>query len=595
MSGYESTEIEFKSAKGGFPGSFWETYSAFANTQGGIIVLGVKEKDGKFSIGNLSENQIFQHKKTLWDGLNNRSVCSCNILQNNDVQEGEYNGAYVLVINIPRASRNQIPIYIKNMPDKVYKRNHEGDYLCSPDEIRRMYADADTDNPRDSRILSEFTIEDDIDTESLKQYRRLMSANSPSHPWLLLDDKEFLKKLGGYRTDRREKKEGLTLAGMLMFGKIDSIIDQYCCPSYFPDYREYLSTDPNSRWTNRICPDGTWEANLFQFYIRVYNKLSMALPKPFTLKNGQRIDESPTHIALREAFINTLVHCDYSINSSIIIEQHKDYLRFSNPGSLLISISQYYQGGESVCRNKAIQQMFMRLGAAEKAGSGADKILQGWKEANYRSPQLEESRLPEKVILTLPLVNLLSEDILTFLKHNYGKKFNELNHDELITLATCYSEGEITNYRLQIAIDKHSADITKLLKELCDDNLLISYGVGRGTKYIINEDYLHSDTNNTSNSTRNNTSNNSTSSNTKNNTSKTSKKKTRKSSDKLRKDILDACTDYISLEEIAKKVERSISHLKSQIIPQMLIDNLLERQFPDVPRHPHQKYRAIKK
>ncbi len=113
MSGYESTEIEFKSAKGGFPGSFWETYSAFANTQGGIIVLGVKEKDGKFSIDNLSENQIFQHKKTLCDGLNNRSVCSCNILQNNDVQEGEYNGAYVLVINIPRASRNQIPIYIK--------------------------------------------------------------------------------------------------------------------------------------------------------------------------------------------------------------------------------------------------------------------------------------------------------------------------------------------------------------------------------------------------------------------------------------------------------------------------------------------------
>lgn len=44
----ESSEIEFKSAAGGFPGSFWETYSSFANTEGGTIVLGIKEKTINF-------------------------------------------------------------------------------------------------------------------------------------------------------------------------------------------------------------------------------------------------------------------------------------------------------------------------------------------------------------------------------------------------------------------------------------------------------------------------------------------------------------------------------------------------------------------
>lgn len=583
MEGYESTDIEFKSAKGGFPGSLWETYSAFANTQGGVIVLGVKEKDGRFMIDNLSVDQIQRYKSDLWNGLNNKSICSTNILKDGDVQDGEYNGSYVLVINVPRAQRTQIPIYIKNNPDNVFKRNHEGDYQCTPDNVRRMYADADVEHTRDSRILPEFTIEEDIDNESLQQYKRIVSAHSPSHPWLSLSDKELLKKLGGYRADKREKKEGLTIAGLLMFGKIDSITDQYCCPNYFPDYREYFSSDPHARWTNRVYADGTWEANLFQFYLKVYNKLAAALPKPFALSNGIRVEETSAHVALREAFINALVHCDYSINASLVVEQHKDYIKFSNPGSLLITMDQFYHGGESVCRNKYLQQMFTLMGAAEKAGSGADKILLGWKEADYRSPELKERTQPDKVELTLPLVNLLSKDILNFLKNNYGDAFSGLTHDELMTLATCYSEGEVSNYRLQVIIDQHSADITKLLKKLCDNGFLVSYGFGRGTSYQINRDYLHmSHSNNDSNVDSNVDSNNDDS------------KTQRKVSDKLIKAVIAACEDFSSVEEIAIRVGRSISHLKNRVLPKMFDENLLERQFPDVLKHPHQKYRAKK-
>ena len=52
----ECDDLELKSAAGGFPRSFYDTYSAFANSDGGTIVLGVQEKRGKFCIDNLSDN-----------------------------------------------------------------------------------------------------------------------------------------------------------------------------------------------------------------------------------------------------------------------------------------------------------------------------------------------------------------------------------------------------------------------------------------------------------------------------------------------------------------------------------------------------------
>ena len=432
-----------------------------------------------------------------------------------------------------------------------------------------MFADADiSENPRDYKILPEFTIERDIDKVTLEQYRRLVATKSPDHPWLLLDDKNFLMKLNGYREDRRDNIAGLTLAGLLMFGKTESIIDAYACPQYFPDYREYFSPNPDDRWTDRVCPDGTWEANLFQFYYRTYPKLAAALPKPFALKDGVREDETPTHIALREAFINTLVHCDYSVDSNITIELHKDRFVFSNPGTLLLSITKYYQGGNSVCRNKALQNMFMLIGSAEKAGSGADKIIQGWKKANYRNPRIEETTHPDKVVLTLPLVSLLSEEVTEYLKSLFGEDITSISHNKLMALATCCSEGEITNYRLQLVLDKHSADITKLLKELCDSNYLISFGIGRGTKYKINVEYS------------------------KVASKVASKIAVRLSKDALYKRIIEVCSVYTSLENIATNVNKNPSYLKNKIIPRMVEQGLLAREFPENPKHPHQRYLA---
>ena len=51
---------------------------------------------------------------------------------------------------------------------------------------------------------------------------------------------------------------GIDAGGLLMFGKDQAIRDPNGAPNYFVDYREKL--DPELRWTDRIYPDGTWEA-----------------------------------------------------------------------------------------------------------------------------------------------------------------------------------------------------------------------------------------------------------------------------------------------------------------------------------------------
>lgn len=77
----EADDLEFKSAAGGFPGNFWDTYSAFANTDGGTIIFGVVEKHGQFFLDSLTDEQIEKYKKDFWNNVNNRSTVNFNLMK----------------------------------------------------------------------------------------------------------------------------------------------------------------------------------------------------------------------------------------------------------------------------------------------------------------------------------------------------------------------------------------------------------------------------------------------------------------------------------------------------------------------------------
>lgn len=229
----ECDTIEFKSALGGFPKNFWETYSVFANTQGGTIILGVKERNGEFEPNGLSDADIDKLQKDFWSGARNKNTINVCLLQQKDVEIGVVGKSKVLVFNVPAAKREQKPVHCTlDAFSGTYRRNYEGDYQCSRMEVRRMFADADISRPADGRILKNYSW-DDIDRPSLEQYRRLFAIAKPSHPWLILSDEDLMRKLGGYRKDRETGEEGFTVAGLLMFGKYDSIRDESCVPRFF--------------------------------------------------------------------------------------------------------------------------------------------------------------------------------------------------------------------------------------------------------------------------------------------------------------------------------------------------------------------------
>ena len=482
----ENSEIEFKKAKNSVPNDLWETYSAMANTNGGTIVLGVEErfdKDEKFDISGVES--VEKMLKDFWSTINGNKV-SKNILMEENVEVININHKKVIKIEVPRASYIDKPIYLNSNPyNGTYKRNYEGDYKCSQDEVNAMFRDA-SEKGFDSSILEYYDM-DDLDMPTVNRYRNRFSVINLNHAWHNLSDEEFLIQLGAMDKDRKTKKVWLTVAGLLMFGKSTSI------RSYFPyfnlDYLKMVNVDEDLRYNERFTIDGRWESNLFNFFTIVINKLSEDIPIPFKLNGITRIDDTPVHRAIREAFVNAIVHGDYSVQGTLRIKKFKDRFEFYNPGCLKIPVADIYKGGTSKCRNPFIQKMFRMIGFGENIGSGFFKILKAWKEQQWAVPILEENFATNEVVLKLNMISLVPEVYMGKLKEIYGNSLDLLNADEIKILVTAITEDEVTNARMQCVTDLHPNDITEMLRSMVNRGFLIEEGFGRGKKYMINEEF----------------------------------------------------------------------------------------------------------
>lgn len=484
----EGADLEVKAAlgrdgRGELPKTFWETYSAMANTDGGVVLLGISEvAKGVFQVIGLTD--IAKVQKSLWDGANSRDQISVNLLKPDFVEAVEVEGGRrILRILIPRARRNQRPVYVGRNPlTGTYQRSYEGDYRCDSETVRRMLAEQ-VEDERDSKILHGFTLAD-LDASTLVDYRNAARAAKPNLTWHESDDQEFLRVLGAWGHDRETGESGVTLGGLLMFGRLPAI--QEAVPNYMLDYQEQPASRREPRWLDRLTTDGEWSGNLFDFCRMVLKRLYKDLPMPFQLSGATRVDETPVHVALREALVNTLIHADFSGRVSILVVKRPDLFGFRNPGCMRISFEDALAGGTSDCRNRVLQRLFRMAGYAEQAGYGIPTIYSGWRKQLWRSPILRERRqYPEQTFLTMSMLSLLSEETVAALETRFGLRYRKLSETQQMALATVAVEGTVSHARLKTMVQDHPRDITAALSSLCREGFLESAGVARGTYYFF--------------------------------------------------------------------------------------------------------------
>ena len=482
----ESVDLECKAAQGRdgqgeLPDDFWKSYCAMANCDGGVIWLGIQEKPrGQFRALGLADPE--KVRKALWDNLNNRKQVSVNLLAEQQIQPTSIDGKTVLRVEVPRAARQVRPVHVGSNPmGGTYLRRYEGDYEASDEAVRRMLAERVEDS-RDERILKGFDFSD-LDMDTVAAYRNRFTAVKPGHVWSDLPVPEFMERIGAFGKNREEGYTGLRLAGLLMFGRAEVIRDEL--PNYMVDYQERAEAKAERRWVDRLIPDGSWSGNVYDFFRKVYQKLTSDLKVPFQLQDGQRIEDTPVHEALREALANTLIHADFSGRVSVLVVKRPDMFGFRNPGLMRVPLAQAVIGGTSDCRNRRLQTMFQLVGYGDHAGSGLPKIYHNWAGQHWRRPVLYELREPEQTLMELRMSSLLPAQAVAELEEHMGDKFSGLPQLERLALVTAATEGMVQHGRLREISSDHSSDITKMLGRLVKDGLLVSEGIGRGMRYLL--------------------------------------------------------------------------------------------------------------
>lgn len=348
----ESTHLEFKSGKSGLPGSLYETICAFLNHDGGDLLIGV-EDDG--SVSGIKADAAKAMALNIASGLNNPDLIDPPYLLEPSVVD--IDGLEILHVSVPQSSR------VHRYTKVVYDRGAEGDFkVTSPEAIARM-VNRKAGYFSESKVIPGLVLSD-LDVPTLQRARGFMRSRWESHPWLALDDSGLLGRAGFIQMDTERGIEGITLAGLMLFGSEESL--SRFAPSYMIDC--LLRTRQLERYDDRL----QIRTNLMDAYGLMLGFVQKHLPDPFFLRGEVRY--SLRDLIFRELVANLLVHREYSSGYPGRLIVYADRVEASNPciprthGLLTSQTVVPFQ------KNPHLSRFFLQLGWVEEVGSGMANV-----------------------------------------------------------------------------------------------------------------------------------------------------------------------------------------------------------------------------
>ena len=392
LSGPEWSDFEVKEAKDQLPKNIWETVSAFSNTNGGWIILGVKEIKRK-GISIYEIQGISNPEKLEQDFIGTLRSRKFNTVISPKVENFCIDGKVVLAFYIPESPIK--PIFY-NSPQNTFVRYGSGDQRVNDYEFGVMHREQEFGRKSEKTVSN--TSIDDIYPNSLDSYRNTLRHDNATHSYSNLSDEDFCKKIGILSPNGE-----VTVGGLFMFGKRDSI--NKLTYNFWIDYIEIPGTsisDAERRYSFRLQE----QENIWESYNVIIQRLRNYVDNPYSPRpDGFAPDDESRLYCLREALVNLCAHSDYFDAAHPTIRVFNNHISFQNPGAFNFDIEKIKEHPIiSKPRNPNILKFFRLAKLSENAGYGIEKIL-NWTKLTGKEVKFKSYQSVSEVIFHLPVKN----------------------------------------------------------------------------------------------------------------------------------------------------------------------------------------------